>query len=253
MSDTPSFLESPMQQFFNTDGTPMAGGTITVYQAPGNSLSLIYATIDDALNGTNPIANPVTLNSRGEACIVLSETSKITLKDAAGNQVWSVNNVPSGTIDVASITTSLLIATTVACNLFGIGGIGTVLDGVATQAIQETGTSTGKVVTSGMQKYHPSAAKMWCVFNGTGTISILASYNVTSLTDNGTGIYAVNLSSQFSSTSYCSVGMTVGSGSVGASFTPIQLATKVDVSTFNAAGSATDLAVIEVASFGDQP
>lgn len=39
----------------------------------------------------------------------------------------------------------------------------------------------------------------WCNFNGSGTIAILDSYNVTSLTDNGTGDYDVNLTTALSS------------------------------------------------------
>jgi hypothetical protein len=36
------------------------------------------------------------------------------------------------------------------------------------------------------------AAKAWVNFNGTGTVAIRASFNVTSITDNGTGDYTVN-------------------------------------------------------------
>lgn len=43
------------------------------------------------------------------------------------------------------------------------------------------------------------SAKMWCIFNGTGTIAILDSLNAASLTDNGTGNYQVNYTNAFSS------------------------------------------------------
>jgi hypothetical protein len=36
------------------------------------------------------------------------------------------------------------------------------------------------------------SAKAWVNFNGTGTVAIRASFNVTSITDNGTGDYTVN-------------------------------------------------------------
>tara|TARA_Y100000114_G_scaffold139870_1_gene144277 strand:- start:691 stop:1098 length:408 start_codon:yes stop_codon:yes gene_type:complete len=41
-------------------------------------------------------------------------------------------------------------------------------------------------------------AKMWCIFNGTSN-AILDSINSASLTDNGTGEYAVNYTNAFSS------------------------------------------------------
>ena len=46
-------------------------------------------------------------------------------------------------------------------------------------------------------------AKAWVNFNGTGTVAILASGNVSSITDNGTGQYTVNLSAAMISANYC--------------------------------------------------
>ena len=45
-------------------------------------------------------------------------------------------------------------------------------------------------------------AKAWVNFNGTGTIATRDSENVSSLTDNGTGIYTVNFSNNFSAADY---------------------------------------------------
>lgn len=51
------------------------------------------------------------------------------------------------------------------------------------------------------------SARAWVNLDGTGTISIRESYNVSSLTDNGTGSYAVNftnnLSANHSATGTC--------------------------------------------------
>ena len=45
-------------------------------------------------------------------------------------------------------------------------------------------------------------AKAWANLNGNGTVSIRESYNVSSITDNGTGDYTMNYSTAVSSTSY---------------------------------------------------
>ena len=45
-------------------------------------------------------------------------------------------------------------------------------------------------------------AKAWVNFNGTGSPSIRASGNVTSITDNGTGIYTVNFTNAMTDTNY---------------------------------------------------
>lgn len=44
--------------------------------------------------------------------------------------------------------------------------------------------------SSGVEQY---TAKAWVNFNGTGTVAIRASGNVSSITDNGAGDYTINL------------------------------------------------------------
>jgi hypothetical protein len=47
------------------------------------------------------------------------------------------------------------------------------------------------------------SARAWVNFNGTGTPAIRASGNVSSITDNGTGIYTINFTNSMPDTSYC--------------------------------------------------
>jgi hypothetical protein len=51
------------------------------------------------------------------------------------------------------------------------------------------------------------SAKAWVNFNGTGTVAIRASFNVSSITDNGTGDYTVNFTTALADANYsvCSV------------------------------------------------
>ncbi len=53
-------------------------------------------------------------------------------------------------------------------------------------------------------------AKAWINFKGTGTIAINDSYNVSSITDNGTGDYTVTYSTAMSSVNYCVLGSNTG-------------------------------------------
>lgn len=48
-------------------------------------------------------------------------------------------------------------------------------------------------------------AKAWVNFNGTGTVAIRASGNVSSITDNGTGDYTVNFTTAMTDINYSSV------------------------------------------------
>lgn len=62
---------------------------------------------------------------------------------------------------------------------------------------QETATSTTLFVTPAVQQRHPSALKAGGRFNTAGGLT--ASYNITSLTDTGTGDVAVTIGTDFSS------------------------------------------------------
>jgi hypothetical protein len=50
------------------------------------------------------------------------------------------------------------------------------------------------------------SAKAWVNFNGTGTVAIRASYNVSSITDNGTGDYTINFTNAMPDANYSCVG-----------------------------------------------
>lgn len=82
---------------------------------------------------------------------------------------------------------------------------GTALVGVslsaATQAEQETGTSTLVAVTPGRQHFHPSAAKFWARCAGAGTLT--ESFNMTSVTDTGVGNLDGTIATDFSTATWC--------------------------------------------------
>jgi hypothetical protein len=63
--------------------------------------------------------------------------------------------------------------------------------------------------TSGNEQF---TAKAWVNFNGTGTVAIRDSGNVSSLTDGGTGIYTVNFANSMSNASFSASG--VGGGTM---------------------------------------
>ena len=83
---------------------------------------------------------------------------------------------------------------------------------IAIQSEQETGTDVVRAVTPGRQHFHPGHPKGWGVANTAG--GVLASYNLTSVTDVGTGQIAFNWATDFSSADQnCSIGNAVTTGS----------------------------------------
>jgi hypothetical protein len=90
------------------------------------------------------------------------------------------------------------------------------------------------------------SAKAWVNFNGTGTVAIRASYNVSSITDNGTGDYMVNFTTAMPDANYSAV-------ATSARFTQTaqgtHSTTQLNVTCQNLAGSQQDVDTVQVAVF----
>lgn len=85
---------------------------------------------------------------------------------------------------------------------------------LATDAEVQTGTDTTRAVTPAGMKAGLNAsgtaptyaARAWVNFNGTGTVAIRASGNVSSITDNGVGDYTVNFTNALSDANFSFAG-----------------------------------------------
>jgi len=90
------------------------------------------------------------------------------------------------------------------------------------------------------------SAKAWVNFNGTGTVAIRASFNVSSITDNGTGLYTVNFSTAFADANYAYSVSGYGWWATGTSLT----ASNFGINTFSGGSfAASDALFIPVAIF----
>ena len=98
------------------------------------------------------------------------------------------------------------------------------------------------------------SAKAWVNFNGTGTVAIRQSYNVSSITDNGTGTYTVNFTTAMPDADYAALVATVGDSNPYNQPLLVSTATYLagSVRVFNSPDyslSATDSALMAVAVF----
>ena len=67
-------------------------------------------------------------------------------------------------------------------------------------------TITASDGTSPVTLTGQTAAKAWVNFNGTGTVAIRGSGNVSSITDGGTGVYTINFSNAMPDGNYATAG-----------------------------------------------
>jgi hypothetical protein len=95
------------------------------------------------------------------------------------------------------------------------------------------------------------SAKAWVNFNGTGTVAMRSNFNVTSITDLGTGAYAVNFTTAMADANYASF-LTTNNGGVmdapGAS-NSTKTASRLDINIRANTGALEDASEINCAIF----
>ena len=97
------------------------------------------------------------------------------------------------------------------------------------------------------------ACRAWVNFNGTGTVAIRGSGNVSSITDNGTGDYTVNFATALPDANYAAVA-TSGDNDLAqivffADVTTPRTASLIRIRTTNTAFALTDCAFVNVSVF----
>ena len=114
-------------------------------------------------------------------------------------------------------------------------------------------TSTGAIPQLGGADVTTRLCSAWVNFNGTGTVAIRASYNVSSITDNGTGKYTVNFTTAMPDTNYTfsgAAGGTGGSNIVMYNQTPVApTVSALAIMTANAYVSLNDMIYVSLAIF----
>jgi len=83
-----AFISAPKFAVEDANGDPLSGGLVYTYECGTMTPKTTYS--DRALGSAN--ANPVVLDSRGEAGIYQSGCLKIILKDSAGTTIYTVDN-----------------------------------------------------------------------------------------------------------------------------------------------------------------
>jgi hypothetical protein len=140
---------------------------------------------------------------------------------------------------------------------------------IATQSEVNTATDDERIVTpkkmlDGVRNHLNAsgnapiyACRAWVNFNGTGTVAIRGSGNVSSITDNGTGDYTVNFITALSDVNYALSGICANNASFGAvtlqvavnGVTRLKTTSSIRVATRQDQGSSTDVDDVSIVVF----
>lgn len=169
-------LHAGKNQFFAADGSFLASGKLYTY-VPGTSTNKSAWT---DVGATVAHANPIILDSRGEATIYWGGSYDVVLKTAADVTVWGPIRVDepelagTSSTDVAALRAELANVTTAGDgdSMIGWGAIVAIVDGVLTRystlpaAVTGIGSSRCTVIvrddiTMAANATFPSTARLW--------------------------------------------------------------------------------------------
>jgi len=149
------------------------------------------------IDGTTGINTPGVVNTAAETiATTLAVTGAATLSSTLA--VTGVTTVQAGTAALPAITTT------------GDTNTGIFFSAADTIDFTEGGAATGQFDSSGNFKFNSGygsvatafGCRAWVNFNGTGTVAIRGSGNVSSITDGGTGSYTVNFTTSMPDANY---------------------------------------------------
>jgi len=116
-----------------------------------------------------------------------------------------MSKLETNTIDTISGTNTLQVGDGNVATI-NLGKSGDTINIPSGATLANSGTVTGVASLSTASGSAPSySARAWVNFNGTGTVAIRGSGNVSSITDNGTGAYVVNFTTSMADTNYAVV------------------------------------------------
>jgi hypothetical protein len=128
----------------------------------------------------------------------------------------------------------------------------TTINASPTNGLVQTADGSGvlKVQSNGVT----TNALAWVNFNGTGTVAIRSSYNVSSITDNGTGDYTVNFATPMSDVNYVISGTAATPGTASGFVFPYTTWGTTSASRLAVVSTAfalSDLTYVNVSFFGN--
>ncbi len=152
---TTTLSPSPKMQFFTAAGVPLVGGKLFTY-ASGTTVPL--ATYTDS-TGVTANANPVILDSRGEANVWFGPSRyTLLLKDSLDNLIWTAAGVNSSPSAQSPTIIAAAGQTVFTVQEYGLGGyLMVIVDGVVKEFnydYTETNTTTitfGTGLTAGQR------------------------------------------------------------------------------------------------------
>lgn len=192
------------------------GTSVGLNIGSGKKLKLVGDVIDT--NGNELLKVTATASAVNEVTLANAAAGNAPALSATGGDTnISIALTPKGT---GGIVFSAGAVGTPAITTSGDLNTGIYFPGADRVGFSTGGTQRGEFDASGNFQFNSGygsvatayGCRAWVNFNGTGTVAIRASGNVTSITDNGTGDYTVNMTTAMPDVNYA-IALTIGATS----------------------------------------
>tara|TARA_B100000214_G_scaffold373731_1_gene354706 strand:- start:1338 stop:2171 length:834 start_codon:yes stop_codon:yes gene_type:complete len=198
----------------------------SAYSINGHTLTLSSAaTTGDVLNEIRVFGDVLNIGTPSDATVTNAKTNFVSTSSAAGLQIKG-DGTTDGTLQLNCSQNSHGVKIKSPAHSASQSYVLT---------LPSTAPSADKALItdgSGNLSFDGYTAKAWVNFNGTGTVAIRASQNVSSITDNGTGNYTVNFTTAFSDTNYVINPSTANVSSPGTAIVQARTTTDFQVRTY---------------------
>ena len=224
-----------------SEGLWKVGGTAVLPTAAElNFVDGVTSAIQTQLNAKAALASPaLTGTPTADSTTQIATTAFVTTANNLKANLASPALTGTPTAPTASVATDTTqIATTAFVNAEISADVGVANSSLVKTALNASGSAP------------IYACRAWVNFNGTGTVAIRGSGNVTSITDNGTGNYTVNFTTAMPDANYSIAGLAGITNLVRlVNFDALTTTQITGLTVVNNSNSVTDAAAVTIAVF----
>jgi hypothetical protein len=189
-----------------------ATAATTYYPLTGNPSGFLTSAPVTSVAGRTGAITLANTDISGLGTMATATAADYSTTSVANGLYYPLSSNPSGYLTsapVSSVAGRTGAVTLAVADVSGAAPLASpALTGTPTAPTATAGTNTTQIATTAFvaAAIPTNNVKAWVNFNGTGTVSIRASMNVSSITDNGAGDYTMNFTTALADANYAAAG-----------------------------------------------